>query len=69
MKQRALVLSGGIEAHEPELIGQRFKNMLEKEGFEFQIEEVQRQVRSGANESTIMPLKDSLDNIKIMEKN
>ena len=34
MKQKALVLSGGIEVHDPELIGQRFKNMLEKEGFE-----------------------------------
>jgi predicted dehydrogenase len=37
-------------------------------GFEYQIEEVQNQVSAGAKESNIMPLQDSFDNIKIIEK-
>ncbi|RJQ40039.1 MAG: hypothetical protein C4545_09260 [Anaerolineaceae bacterium] len=34
MKQRALIFYGGWDGHQPELVSQRFKNMLEKEGFE-----------------------------------
>jgi uncharacterized protein len=34
MKQKALIFYGGWEGHQPELVSQRFKNMLEAEGFE-----------------------------------
>ena len=34
MKQKALIFYGGWDGHQPELVSQRFKRMLEKEGFE-----------------------------------
>jgi len=34
MKQKALIFYGGWEGHQPELVSQRIKRMLEKEGFE-----------------------------------
>jgi uncharacterized protein len=34
MKQRALIFHGGWQGHEPKLVSQRFKNLLEKENFE-----------------------------------
>jgi len=34
MKQRALIFHGGWQGHEPKLVSKRFKDMLEKEGFE-----------------------------------
>jgi len=34
MKQKALIFYGGWEGHEPQLVSQRFKKMLEKEGFD-----------------------------------
>jgi uncharacterized protein len=32
MKQKALIFHGGWQGHEPKLVSQRFKHMLEKEG-------------------------------------
>jgi len=34
MKQKALIFQGGWQGHEPKLVSQRFKEMLEKEDFE-----------------------------------
>lgn len=34
MKQKALIFHGGWQGHEPKLVSQRFKNILENEGFE-----------------------------------
>ena len=34
MKQRALIFHGGWQGHEPKLVSNRFKDMLENEGFE-----------------------------------
>lgn len=37
MKPKVLIFQGGWEGHEPKLVSQRYKNMLEKEGFEVTI--------------------------------
>ncbi len=34
MRQKALIFYGGWEGHQPDLVSQRFRRMLEKEGFE-----------------------------------
>jgi type 1 glutamine amidotransferase len=39
MKQRALILCGGWDGHEPKLVTARFKRFLESEGFEVAVEE------------------------------
>jgi uncharacterized protein len=40
MKQKALIISGGIEAHEPEVVDERFKTILEKDGFEVTLSDI-----------------------------
>ncbi len=37
MKQKALIFYGGWSGHQPELVSQRIKKMLEKEGFEVKL--------------------------------
>ena len=37
MKKKALIVAGGWEGHEPELVSVRFKKMLEKEDFDVTI--------------------------------
>lgn len=39
MKQKALILCGGWDGHEPKLVCERFKKFLEAEGFDVQVEE------------------------------
>lgn len=39
MARKALILCGGWDGHQPELVSKRFKDFLESEGFEVSIEE------------------------------
>jgi type 1 glutamine amidotransferase len=39
MKQKALILCGGWDGHEPKLLSRRFREFLESQGFEVQVEE------------------------------
>jgi type 1 glutamine amidotransferase len=38
-KKKALIVKGGWEGHEPDLVAARFKRILEKEGLEVTIED------------------------------
>jgi hypothetical protein len=37
-------------------------------GFEYEIEEAQRCIRAGKLESSLMPLKDTIDNLRILDE-
>ena len=39
--KKALIMQGGWDGHEPELVSKRFSDLLQKEGFEVEISDSQ----------------------------